>query len=314
MTGRAWILGCALCLAGAHGASAQRAGAALRPDTITVGDPAVVAVRVVAAEGYQVIFPDTLDVAGDVENTGPRRLTEDALADGTRQITAYYPVTAWRPGSHALPAIAVQLLSSDGAERTFDVTADPIHVASVLPADTAGIEPRPPKDVIGGERSLAWLWLLALLAVIALAAWLVRRRRRAVGLELVPGVPPRDVALATLERARSGRYVEAGDYKSFYTLVSDALRHYHDAIEPAWGADLTTGELLLRMRADERAPDITPLERVLHTADMVKFARVTVDAEHAWSDLDAARAWVERLDWPPPPPQPAEEMPLQEVA
>jgi hypothetical protein len=307
------LLGGALIAPGT--AAAQRVGALVRPDTITVGDPAVVAVRVQLPAGYQAVFPDTLDISGDLENTGPRRVLEDAAADGSRAYTALYPVTAWRPGAQALPVIPVVVLGPDGEPLSIEATAPPLNVASVLPADTAGIEPRPAKDVIGGGRGWGALVALAaaLLALAALLAWWLRRRRQAAPGSAAPGAPPREVAFATLKRARLGGFVESGLYKVFYTLIGDALRHYQAALDARWGADLTTGELLGRMRADRDVPDLAPLEQVLQRADMVKFARGTVSEQQAWEDWSAAYAWVAGFDWPPPAVAEAEP-PLQEVA
>jgi hypothetical protein len=292
---------------------AQRIGAAIHPDTITVGDPALAAVRVALPAGFDAVFPDTLDMAGDLENAGPRAIAMEDEPDGGRVVTVTYPFTAWRPGDRLLPPVVVELVAADGETARLEARPGAVHVASVLPADTAGIQPRPLKDVLGGERSLAWLWLLGLvLALLALAAWLYLRRRRRVAVDDLPQVPPRERAPATLERARAGGLVEAARYREFYTLLGDALRHYQAGLAPYWGADLTTGELIGRMAADPRVGDVGTLGAVLRRADLVKFARRAPDPAEAWADWTAARDWVLAFDWPPPAPEPAE--PVRDVA
>jgi hypothetical protein len=292
---------------------AQRIGAAIHPDTITVGDPALAAVRLELPAGFEAVFPDTLDIAGDLENTGPREIGTEVGLEGVRVVTVTYPFTAWRPGDQVLPPLAVELVAADGGTARIEARPGAFHVASVLPADTAGVRPRPPKDVLGGERSLAWLWLLAaVLALLALAAWLYYRRRRSGAVDAAPAAPPRERALAALEEARAGGLVEAARYREFYTLLGDALRHYQAGLAPSWGVDLTTGELIGRMSADPRVGDLSALGDVLRRADLVKFARRATAAAEAWADWEAARDWVLAFDWPPPEAEPSE--PVREVA
>ncbi len=49
---------------------AQQIRAAVSPDTITVGDVAQVGVRVTAPANAAVSLPDSLPIAGDIENAG----------------------------------------------------------------------------------------------------------------------------------------------------------------------------------------------------------------------------------------------------
>src|SRR5690606_34481049 len=110
------------------------------------------------------------------------------------------------------------------------------------PADTAGIEPKPAKDVWGASRIWWPLLLAAAIALLLLAlAWYLWRRRRPRTVEAAPApvVPPREAALERLAQARAAGYVERGELKPFYTELAAALRTYLEAIEPALGADLT---------------------------------------------------------------------------
>jgi hypothetical protein len=272
------------------------------------------------------VFPDSLEMPADVENAGRRELRLDT-AGGARWVTAIYPLAAWRPGEVELPAATVLLRSLAG---TREVQADfaPFHIESVLPADTAGIEPKPLRDVFGANR-VWWPILLALLLLLLLlvALWIIRRRRRpAQTIVLAPARPPREVVLEELDRIRALGLVEAGDVKVFYTLVSDALRRYVATIEPAWSQDLTTTELSVRMRAQVRADQarrllaapagsagvavaapadagIARLIGILGSADLVKFARRRPQATEALTEWGAARRWAESFDWPPAAPQ-----------
>ena len=295
-----------LALAGA--AAGQEIRGAIVADTIRVGDVVPVALRTAVSPGQRVVWPDTLPLGGpasDLENAARVRTREDTLGDGRVQVTGIYAITAWRTGEHALPDVEVAVIAGDEDARTLTASLPPLQVTSVLPADTAGIQPRPAKGVIG--RSWSWwpivLGVLGLLALLALLWWILRRRRRRTGLaELVPALPPREAALAALDRAREERLAERGEMKEFYTRISAAVRDYLAAVEPAWGEDRTTTELLALVRADAGAGEAAALAHILRAADQAKFARREPAPAEAIADWERARAWVASFRWTEPAP------------
>jgi hypothetical protein len=291
-----------LCAAGVH---AQRPvpQAAVVPEAITVGDVFHAAIRLDLPAGVQLAAPDSLVLPEDVEHAGRRELRFDtaAAADaGTaRRVTVVYPLTAWRPGSYELPPVTLRL-DGDGAASTLTVQLPSFEVRSVLPADTAGIEPQPARDVLGPSR-LWWPILLALLLAALVAGglyyWWRRRRRPAPVPEDVPVIVvlPRAAALERLAVLRRSGLIERGELKAYYEALTETLRHYAASVNAAWSTDLTTAELSA-IAPRRRIADAAELLRILHGADMVKFARASTSPESAWRDLEAAVAWVERAE------------------
>lgn len=285
-------------------ACAQRAQAAVVPGTITVGDVFHAAIRVDLPEGARLIAPDSLALPRDVEPAGRREVRLDTAAAG-RQATILFPLAAWRPGTYELPDVTLRVLR-DGSQTELTVALPSFTVESVLPADTTGVEPRAAKDVLGGNR-VWWPILLALLIALAVAVALYiwwRRRRAALqpAPVLAPSMPPRAAALARLEELRAAGLLERGELKSYYARLTETLRHYSAAVDPAWGVDLTTSELAARLRASLADEDAVALLRLLAGADLVKFARARPDTAAAAADLATARAWIERVG----PAEPAE--------
>ncbi|MDX1675518.1 MAG: hypothetical protein R3314_12045 [Longimicrobiales bacterium] len=284
-------------------AAGQDVRGLLGSDTARVGDVVPVVVPVPVAPGERVVWPDTLPVTGDLENAA--RVTErvDTLADGQRVRTGVYAVTPWRTGELSLPVVTVEVVGGGESPRTTRAVLPALTVVSVLPPDTTGVEPRPARGVLG--PSWAWttilLLVLALLAAIAVLVWWWRRRRpgdQAVE-PLAPRIPPRERALAMLDAARKAGLLERGEVKEFYTRFSDAVRDYMAALEPGWGEDLTTTELLSRLRAQVGPSEAAGLREVLDPADRVKFARREPDGDTAVAEWEAARQWVLAFDWPP---------------
>lgn len=290
---------------GARPLAAQEVRTAAGDDSIRVGDVVPVAVRVTIEPGERVLWPDTIplgETAGDLENAARVRERFDTLADGRIQVTAMYSVTPWRPGETALPELPVRVVSGDERARTLAAQLPTLAVGSVLPEDTAGLELKPVKGVIGPNWSW-WPLVLLLVALVAVALalwwWWRRRRRRGAGLPVAPAVAPREAALARLQAAREAGLVERGELKEFYTRIAAAIREYLAAIEPAWSEDLTTTELLARVRGFAGAGAATDLSGVLRPADQVKFARRQVDARTGHEEWERARSWVAGFDWPP---------------
>lgn len=294
-------------------AGGQELRTAVLADTIRVGDVVPVAIRATVPPGQRVFWPDTLPLGGpdsELENAARVRTREDTLPDGRLQITALYAVTPWRPGERPLPEVPVQVVSGDEAVRTLSASLPALQVTSVLPADTAGIQPRPAKGVIGRSWTL-WPLLILLLALLALAAliwWIRRRRRRAAApLPAAPALPPREAALAALDRAREAGLADRGEMKEFYTRISAALREYLAALEPAWGEDRTTTELLAAVRAAAGPAVAAGLGPILRSADQVKFARREPSRDVAYTEWAAARSWVSEFRWNEPAPPDVEE-------
>ena len=288
----------AVLLAGALCASAlpaQTVATGVSSDSVRVGDPVRVLLRVEsAAPGAGILLPDSLMAGDDFENMGRGRMRRDTLPGGGTRISAAYPIIVWRPGALKLPPLPM-IVRSAGAERTIQVALPTINVVSVLPADTTNIQAKPPKDVWGADR-VWWPWLLAaaLLVLLALLWWRYRRRRQVpVDVAVVPTIDPRQRVLQELQRIRDLQLIEQGQLKQFYIMLSDALRAFAAMVEQDWSTDLTTEELAARLK---RRPESAPLLRLLRAADMVKFARRQASAAEARADLDAATEWAQSFD------------------
>jgi hypothetical protein len=299
-------------LAGAPaGARAQQVRTAVLPDTATVGDVVRAAVWVHLPTGWRVAFADSLAASDTLENAGKRLLTERPGQRGGVEVAATYPVTPWRTGNLSLPSVRLRVVGP-GVDSVIEARFPRLHVHSVLPADTTKQQPKPPRDVLGADR-LLWPYilaaLLALLLLALLAWWLWRRRRRRAAVVVAPiedALAPRDRAIRELDRARAAGLLESGEVKAFYCRSTDAVRRYLAELDPAWGADRTTSELIPRLRALDLGV-AAALARLLDRSDLVKFARLRPSQGEAFSDWAELRRWVESF----PEPHPAESEPAR---
>jgi hypothetical protein len=251
-------------------------GITIRPDTVRVGDPFTVAIRVRASLGATIEFPAAPDSGGPVEPLDPVQITTTADSVGVDQ-TAIYRLAAWRTGTFQIPFADV-LVRQDIGNRRVEVSGVTIHVASVLPADKAGVEPKPQRGVF--TFGLPW-WIWALLAALALAmllliAWLWRRRRR----RPVAREAPFAFAEREFNRIDAIELLAAGERARYVTLMIEVLRDYLAAVVPGASTAQTSNELSSAMRRAGLG-SYARSAALLSEVDLIKFARRGVSAERA---------------------------------
>jgi len=283
-------------------------GVTITPDTVTVGEPFRVLVRVRAPRGASIEFPAAPDSAAAVQALDPRlvrQLGDTAAVDQT----AAYRLVAWDVGALGLGLDAVTV-RANGVARTVALAPYTVFVRSVLPADSAQRVPKPPRDILADAPPWWRWWALAaaLLALLGLLAWWLwrRRRLRATG---EPAMDAYEHAQREFDRVEALGLVEAGERGRFVALVVEVLREYLarrvDGAQPS----LTSTELLDAVRGNPAVPT-ERLAAVLADADLIKFARRPVSAERARELAREARAVVRDVHVALAPP----EAPAQEAA
>lgn len=266
-----------------------QSGVTVTPDTVTVGDPFTVVVRVRAPRGASIEFPERPDSGGAVEPLDPVQLvpsTDTLAADHS----AVYRLAAWDVGRFAIGFPDVLVRESIGVRRV-PITDVVVVVASVLPADTALRVPKPARAIFTFGPPW-WVWLLlglAVAAIVALLWWLWKRRRHPVVVE-----DPFAAAQRAFMRVDALGLVEAGERARYVALVVEIVRDYLAAVVPAAQPSLTSVELLVALRT-ERLGATARLATLLAESDLVKFARRPVTAERALELGREARQIVESL-------------------
>lgn len=264
-----------------------RKGVTLAPDTVTVGEPFRVVLRLKAPMGATLEFPAGPDSSAKVEALDPRLVRDNHDSSSVDQ-SATYRFAAWDVGQQSL-ALGDAIVRLDGRERRVSFAELRVFVRSVLPADTALRVPKPARPLMELPRPW-WIWLVAALAAIGLIGlfiWWWRRRRRAV--DDAPDRDAYEVAEERFERIERLALVDAGERGRHVALMVDVLREYLARVMPEARVSLTTSELLSAVRDDVRAPT-NRLAVVFSESDLIKFAARSVTAERARELGEEARA------------------------
>ncbi len=261
------------------------------------GRPVEIAVRTRAQAGVTLsgpAYPQPLGewvilkaAQGKTKNQRGTRTREDRLT-----------LLTYSQGDVPVPSLTARFRSADG--QTGEYRSAPLPV-QVQPPPVPGANL--PKFLHDLKRPVGFfpLWLVvvgALLLGAGLAGglWYFRRKQRlAEGQESRPSLPPDVLARQRLETLRARNYPASGEFKIFYSELSDILRRYVEGRFRVQAMDRTTLELMRNLKStDLQRPESAVLREVLERSDMVKFAKFRPGEKEADLDWRSADDWIVR--------------------
>ncbi len=297
--------------------------AVLSADSVEMAEVFELRVEVPVPGGSMVYFPATVPSTGDVESFTPVDWRARRGPNGGATIELTYALIPFGMGNITLPRVDVITMpledEVDGqdipggsivgvweerqpsARYTRSITPPTIWVEPVYSADdvVAGMSPRGPEDVVGFSWSWPSLALVLLFSTVTGGAvvtttreWLAHRA------EPAPLTPP---GPTTLDEARKqaltelDRLLAAGPYPAeraheLYAESSGIVRGYVERLDPEWGPELTSTELMDRLKG--RSPEGAVLAAKMHNAEAVKFGRLRPHSEPTAEHLTVLRAWL----------------------
>ncbi|MFI5310278.1 MAG: hypothetical protein ACHQQ3_03525 [Gemmatimonadales bacterium] len=262
----------------------------MQPESVTVGEPFIVRVRVRTTKSATIRFPAVPDSGDAIEAVDPRAI-EDAGDASVTDRTAIYRLVAWNVGNHT-PRLGDVTVSGVGAEQRFPVTVSSVHVRSLLPADSTL---RVPKDARAPVPPASGLWRYLLLLGVFLSGlvwWLLRRRRQ--GRPAAPPIEPEAFSAATdaFQAIDALALVEAGEAGRHVIAHVDVLRAYVARRFPVANEALTKGELIRALSAADFPLQPERVGALLERESDVRFAAEPIEPAAAAALAKEARAIV----------------------
>jgi hypothetical protein len=297
--------------------------AILSADSVEMAEVFELRVEVPVPGGSMVYFPATVPSTGDVESFTPVEWRARRGPNDGATIELKYALIPFGMGNIVLPGIDVITMPLEDEangqdipggsivgvweERqqtlryTRSITPPTIWVEPVYSTDdvVTGMSPRGPEDVVGFSWSWPSMGLILLFSMVIGGAvvtstreWLVDRAEPGPGPLLGP-IPPDEARMRALTEI--DRLLAAGPYPAeraheLYEESSGIVRGYVERLDPEWGPELTSTELMDRLKGG--SPEGAVLTAEMRTAEAVKFGLLRPHAEPTTGHLTVLRAWL----------------------
>jgi len=268
----------ALCLTDTVTAQDNEIRASIDSTSILIGQQINYQVEVLAKQGEAVVFPEG-------QTFSPLEMIESYAVDTSNSASAKiklikkYGLTQFDSGHYVIPKQKITI-----GTRTIETDSFLVEVNNVI-LDTVnqGLYDIKPVIELPKNYNNWWKYLLFILPVVILIGlflwWLIRRNKKQKEADMY--IAPYDQAMATLQELDQKNYVASGQYKEYYSVLTDAVRRYYNEKVYDHALESTTDELIDRLqlerdagRIDFSSKTITKLKDIFKRADLIKFARV----------------------------------------
>jgi hypothetical protein len=215
---------------------------------------------------------------GQFEIKDIQPLENTILEDGRVEETTIYKLSTYFTGEFEIPPLDIRFQTQDGRVGAYQTSPIQIHVRSLTPEESENLDIRDIKEpvvIAGNSRWWIIVVVIALLFAIAALVYWLKNRKQETAVPSEPPLPPHIVAYRALDDLRKRTdLIEEQRYKDFSTLLSEIIRMY---IVGRWeidALDLTSFEIIQRLRQQSLSTDLEPLFVVFFEGcDMIKFAK-----------------------------------------
>jgi hypothetical protein len=280
-------------------------------------------VEVPVPAGSLVFFPDSVPSTDDVESFTPVEWRARRGPDGSAIVELTYALMPFGTGTIVLPPVDV--ITMPRGERidgqaipggsvvgawemrqpalgsTRSITPPMVWVEPVYSMDdvVSGMSPRGPEDVLGFSWSWPSVVLVLLFSTVIGGAVVTTTREWLANRPDTRPIPPaggtnldqaRRQAITELDRlVASGPYPAERAY-ALYQASSGIVRGYAERLDPEWGPELTSSELMSELRS--RSLEDGSLAAEMHRAEAVKFGLLRPGSDPTSVHLTVLRDWL----------------------
>ena len=238
--------------------------------TLTVVSPSEKVVQMPNIKAGQMVAPgvEVVDVLED---------DTTKIDDATRQIQRKYILTSFDENAYMIPAFVVKVSGKEYKTNPLALKVVTLDVDTLHMNQFFG-----PKDVQNNPflwsewSSLFWMsFSMLLLVVIAFYLYVRLKQNKPIisRILIVKHIPAHQKALTAIDKIKQEKMQTSEDQKTYYTRLTDTLRKY---IEERFGfnaMEMTTTEIIARLRENKDQAMIQELRELFETADLVKFAK-----------------------------------------
>jgi cbb3-type cytochrome oxidase subunit 3 len=245
---------------------------------IRVGEEIIYSIQVETDSTALVLFPEG-------QSFNPLEVIESYDIDTTRlqdkiRLIKKYGLTQFDSGSYMLPSQRIVINN-----KPFNTDSVNIEVANVIVDTTKQkmfhIKPAFEVEEPGFDFEKLLYWILPILVIIGVVAFLFFRSRKKKREEAAQQLPPYEEAIEALKVLDHSHYLENDNSKRYYSSLTEILKRYIGREVDDTALESTSNELIERLillkdagNFDFDAETINKIDKILKRADLIKFAKM----------------------------------------
>ncbi|MCK9421283.1 MAG: BatA domain-containing protein [Bacteroidales bacterium] len=258
--------------------------AKLDTNAMLIGDHVGITLKYTGPVKAQVLWPFLPDtILGNITVIGRGKIDTAFTTDKKAfTLTQQLNLTCYDSGFYTIPEISFLYRNLPDTTRQTASTEMLLLAVHTIKVDTTqAIKPikSPLKVPITFREMLPWiLGALAIIALIAVVLWYIRKRKRHEPVfQLKPRIKllPHELAIQELEKLRVKKLWQEGKVKEYHSELTEILRKYVENHYNIPALELTSAELTENLLNDTGCPRqaLDKLGDILILADLVKFAK-----------------------------------------
>jgi hypothetical protein len=245
---------------------------------IRIGEEIIYSIQVEVDSTALVLFPEG-------QSFNPLEVIDSYDIDTTRlqdkiRLIKKYGLTQFDSGSYTLPSQRVVINN-----KPFNTDSINLEVFNVLVDTTKQkmfhIKPAFEVEESGFDFEKLFYWIVPILLIVGIIAFLFFRRRKRKKMELAKQLPPYEEAIEALKVLDHSHFLENNNSKSYYSSLTEILKRYIGREVDDAALESTSNELIDRLilhkdagSFDFDAETINKIDKILKRADLIKFAKM----------------------------------------
>ncbi len=248
---------------------------------IFIGQQVGLSLEVSADAGKNVEFArfDSLQqIIPGLEVVRSEKTDTQLLNDGKRMVlTKKYVVTSFDSALYYIPPMTVKVDGKEYKSKNLALKVVTFNVDTTKVDSIFGFKPEmKPQFSWDDWTPVIWMsvvFLLLLAALVYVFVRLVTNKPIMRRVRFRQHIAPHKLAMQKIERIKEDNLVQSGDSKEYYTQLTDTLRQYISQRFGFNAMELTSGEIIGRLEAEDDKEALGELKDLFQTADLVKFAK-----------------------------------------
>lgn len=245
---------------------------------IRVAEEIIYSIQVEADSTALVLFPEG-------QSFNPLEVIESYDIDTTRledkiRLIKKYGLTQFDSGNYTLPPQRIVINN-----KSFNTDSVNVEVGNVVVDTTKQkmfhIKPAFEVEAPGFDFEKLFYWIIPILLIMGVVAFLFFRRRKRKIEELAKQLPPYEEAIEALKELDHSHFLENDNSKRYYSSLTEILKRYIGREVDDAALESTSNELIERLILHKDAGSfnfdsetINKIDKILKRADLIKFAKM----------------------------------------